>query len=485
MGSMRVSISAVVLICSGWAAAIPAIGQKRVLTLRECIEEGVRINLNLQIEQANYESNLLNVRQTQFSRMPTLNLAGTHGYSFGRSIDPFTNQFINQRIQSNNFSANLNFPIWAGFQVTNSVRRSKAASRVKGYQNAKLKNDLTLNIINSYLAVLTNKLIYKNTQLRLAQSKDQLAILNKQYKAGRIAFAEIDRYNAQILTEEVSLAQTNQNLQNSLITLKYLVLQYPDQEIDIEEAEMTEPDSSILTQTADQIQEQAFSLLPEIKAANEQILAQTYAERVARGALYPTLSFGAQGFTGYSSARKRIRNTQTTGETRVVNLLTAEGIPIPVSVSLFENQGGSQAEDYPFVDQVSDNLSQAVNIQLSIPILNGLRARTNYDLARINARVARLAFDQQKRTTSQEIHSAYQTARTNKTRYYLARRQVEAQKAVYRNAQARFEAGRSTSFETTTEKNNLTLVENDLLRTTIDYLFSIKLLEFYTGQLQP
>lgn len=482
MGAKPLRVISLVLIGLLARASSPAWAQKRVLTLQQAIDEGLQNNLNYKIEQLNYETNLLNIKQAQGARLPTLNLTGTDGYSFGRSLDPSTNQFVNQHINSNNVAANLNFPLFAGFQVWNNVQRFKASARVKTYQNQKLKNDLTLNIINGYLAVVTNRLVYNNTQTRISQSKQQLAIIQKQFDAGRVAHSELDRYNAQILTEQLNLAQSNQTLQGSLVSLKYLVLKDTEEDIDVEIPTNIEPDSTILAMTGRQVQEEALARLPEIKAATEQVVAQTYGERVARGALYPTLSFNAQMYSNYSSARKKVVNVPTTSNT--VDLPTKHGDTLTLPAALFGNfTNSSYTTDYARKDQLRDNISQVVSLQLSIPILNGLRARTTLNNAKVARHVAELTLEQQKRTTSQEIRNAYQTAQTNKIRYDLAKRQVEAQRAVYNNALARFNAGRATSFETTTEQTNLTVAENDLLTITINYLYSIKLLEFYTGRL--
>ncbi|MEL6867812.1 MAG: TolC family protein, partial [Bacteroidota bacterium] len=61
-------------------------------------------------------------------------------------------------------------------------------------------------------------------------------------------------------------------------------------------------------------------------------------------------------------------------------------------------------------------------------------------------------------------------------------RTVEALRLAYDNAQKRFDLGVINTFEYTTSKNNLDQAEVDLIVAKYDYVFRLKIVDFYTGK---
>ena len=124
------------------------------LDLESCIEIALENNLTLkrsQINQALSEATLL---QSQGQRLPSLSSGGSSGYRWGRSINPVTNLFETDRIGNINLSANSNLTLFAGHQITNSIKQAKTDIEVNQLNVKTTENNITLNVINLFINVI-------------------------------------------------------------------------------------------------------------------------------------------------------------------------------------------------------------------------------------------------------------------------------------------------------------------------------------------
>ena len=77
-----------------------SLSAQELLTLKRATE--LVIENNLQIKQAQFTEAISeeNLQQSKLALLPTLNANTGLNFNFGRSIDPLTNQFVNQAITS-------------------------------------------------------------------------------------------------------------------------------------------------------------------------------------------------------------------------------------------------------------------------------------------------------------------------------------------------------------------------------------------------
>src|SRR6187402_3117274 len=133
------------------------IAAQKQWTLEECIGHAMKNNLQIRQAENNLEISDQNLLQSKGATLPSLNGTGTHNYNFGRNIDPFTNQYTNQTVQSNNFGLNSSLVLFNGLQIRNTIQQSKYDYLASSYQLETLKNDISLNISAAYLDILFNK----------------------------------------------------------------------------------------------------------------------------------------------------------------------------------------------------------------------------------------------------------------------------------------------------------------------------------------
>ena len=141
------------------------------------------------------------------------------------------------------------------------------------------------------------------------------------------------------------------------------------------------------------------------------------------------------------------------------------------------------APNIPFGRQVFDvSMSQALGLNLSIPIFRNRQLKTGYERAKLNAETYRLQSEQDNLTLKQDIYSAYTNALNAQQRYLAASKGVQASEKAFDFSQKRYKAGLLSSLELLTNQNNLNRARVDAATAQYEFVFRMKLLEFYKGQ---
>src|SRR5687768_5079021 len=98
---------------------------QKAWTLQECIEYALKNNIQIKQSELSTELSSVNFDQSKAAFFPSINANSNYTYNFGRSVNPYTNVYTNQEVQSMNISASGSLPIFNGFQLMNSLSQSK------------------------------------------------------------------------------------------------------------------------------------------------------------------------------------------------------------------------------------------------------------------------------------------------------------------------------------------------------------------------
>ena len=93
--------------------------------LKECVEYALENNIQIKQSKISLDVTEQDQRASFGNMLPNLNGSASHNYFFGRSIDPTTNSFTSEQVQSNNFSVSTRVTLFDGFQLQNSLKQSK------------------------------------------------------------------------------------------------------------------------------------------------------------------------------------------------------------------------------------------------------------------------------------------------------------------------------------------------------------------------
>jgi outer membrane protein len=155
--------------------------------------------------------------------------------------------------------------------------------------------------------------------------------------------------------------------------------------------------------------------------------------------------------------------------------ITQSGEPV-LAPRTFQQYGRT-----PFPNQINDNIGKTLGINLSVPIFSGFSAHNSVNRARLNLKNSEVYAQQTKNTVYKSIQQAYNDAISSQKKYGATSKSLESYQEAYTYADKKFNAGLSSSLEFLTATNNLTKAKTDQLQAKYDFIFKIKILDFYAG----
>ena len=448
--------------------------QNKVWTLEDCIEYALENNLQVQQNELSQKLAGFDLQQAKYNVLPDVNGFISHAYNFGQTIDPFTNQFANTQVRSNSFSASSTFTIFNGFRNINTIKRNQAQLKSSQFDLEKMKNDISLNIANSFLGILFNQELLKNAESQLKVTQLQIDRIEKQVKAGALPEGALKDINAQFASEELNVVNAENQLNISKLNLAQLLRLES-----FEDFEIVSPNLSSFEGVKELVSPEALYLsaletMPEVKSAEYSLYSAHKNTQIARSGYLPTLSVSGSIGTGYSGANRQVvgfrdpQVIQTADFTR-----SGEDIFTTTATPIFK--------DKPFSEQFSDNENKSIRFSLTIPIFNRFSARLGVKRAIIQEQVSDLNYESAKLTLRQNIESAHNDAASALKRYRAAEKSVAALETSFAYTQERYNVGIINSFDFNNEKNRLINSQSELLQAKYNYIFSTKVLDFYQG----
>jgi outer membrane protein len=431
---------------------------------------------NIQIKQAYLNAELANANlwQAKASTLPTLNGNASHAYNYGRTIDPFTNQFATDLIRSNNFALSSNFNLFSGFQNFNQVRQSQLEFLAARYDAERTANDISLNIATAYLQILFAEelLIIAENQVNITQQ--QVERSKKLVEAGALARGGLLEVEAQLATEDLQLVNARNQLDLSVLTLKQLLDLPPGTPFNIERPVLNMPTGNLLSLSPEVISAHAQTIMPEIRSAELRVRSSQKSLLTARGGASPRLFLSGSLGTGFSGLRQRVVDLQLMGIQTIGQTQGGENVFAPLISPVFER--------IPFNEQINDNFNQSFGFFLTVPIFNGLQTRTTISRAKIARYNAEYHLQLAELQLNRNVQQAYADAVAAFKRHAATERALDALRESFKYAEQRFNVGALNALDYNNAKNRLVSAESDKLQAKYDYIFKLKVLDFYQGK---
>lgn len=352
------------------------------LTLKQAVDSA--LNNNLQIRQSDFQMQAasINLRQAKANLLPNLFGNIGQGINQGRSIDPFTNSYINQQIAFGNYSVSSSVTLFSGFQLLNLIKQNALDFQAGKMDLQQTKDNVMLNVILAYLQI-------ENNEEQLTQSQTQASVTSKQVnrletmnEAGAIAPALLYDLKGQLAEDELTIVTNQNNLNGAKLSLAQLMNVPYQSDLQVEKMSV---DTLALEYGDDPAALYNLSVkeLAIVKAAELRRQSAERSVKVARAYYYPTVSLSGSYNTNYSNAATQdiVLGTVEVPSEDYVNV-SGSKIPVTTKRTNFETK------KINFSDQFNNNYNTSVFLSVQIPILNGFRAKNQVALAKIRLKNA-------------------------------------------------------------------------------------------------
>ncbi|PKR79516.1 hypothetical protein CW751_14715 [Brumimicrobium salinarum] len=418
----------IILICfsSLWSLA------QETWSLEKCIAYADSGNLNLQHKKADLLIAEIQYKQSKLNVLPTLNAGGTHGYNWGQSIDPFTNQFATERVRTNNLYVGSSWSIFSGLQNYYLIQQNNISHQVTEQEIEIQRRNLKIDITAAYMQIVLNHYLIEAAEKQLAYAIESENIAKDRLKGGYATHYEVLSMTSQLIKDSTTLIQAQNNKEYSLLLLKQLLNYQEEIQVEISEIEKLETIPA-------EINKESFSENPEYKLALSRIDLQDFQLKTAKARLLPNLSINSSIGSGYSG------NSKT--------LVGSEFLPKPFEV------------------QMRENFYQSAVLTLNIPIFNNGRVHSEIKIA--EAELTKTMLEQE--IMVQDLRNQLEKLENEITNEQLnskaLQRALQASEEQFKAATEQYNSG-------TINVQNYLELRSDLFKTQADYYTSLITLRF-------
>lgn len=457
--------------------------------LRHIIEHAIQFNISIQ--QADIQARILalQAKQAKNNLYPNISGSSSTGVRFGRSIDPTTNSFSTSQFLYQNFGVN------AGVQLYNAGRlkynREAADLNLKAAlaDVDKAKNDVSFTAATYYLQVLASKEQIAISEVQIAQTQNQFDITRKRVNAGVLPELNLAEMQAQLALDSSNYYSAKGNYEQNLLALRALLNLDTDVLFGIETPPVDQiPLESFAELQPELVYQSALALQPLQKANEFRIKAAQKNILVAKGLMYPTISLGGNLSTNFSNSFKTISGATFLGYSPITGsepIITYNNVNYYVQTPIYKvtqvSRGFGGLWD-GWANQLSNNFGQNVGLSINVPIFNNGQGKTAYRESKLYLKSAELTKLQGDQTLRQNVYTAYTNAVTALQKFNAGKKTVESAQIAYDYANKRYEVGLLSSLDLITNQNKLLSAKMQQLSNQYDYVFKMKLLEFYKGK---
>ena len=442
------------------------------MSLQQCIDQAWNNNLQLRQSLLQVQQSDINLLQSKAQSLPSLNASANHTYNTGRRIDPFTNQFADQRVLSQNFSLSSGVNLFAGLSNWNSIKANSESLKAAKLSAEQIKNDIALQVANAFLTVLLADELLKiaDSQFVLAEKQTERAKLL--LDAGRSAMGDYLQVEANRDNESLNVVSARNNKEAALLTLAQLIQLDQVNGFDVLAPDFSTTEVKLPAFDANQVYTNALQWQPGILSAERNVTSADFLLKAARGQYLPTLSaFGGIG-TGYSELSRKV--TGYTTQSQYLGLLN--GVPVSLDVDV------PQYALTPFNEQLDQNFNRTFGFSLNVPLFNNLRTRSQVNLQKIAVDNARIQSDIQKNQLRRDIQTAWQNAKAAYERLSATTKALSATEKAFEYTTTRYEAGLLNIYDFTAGRNQLVAAQSNQAQARFELILRLKVLDFYLGK---
>jgi outer membrane protein len=437
---------------------------------------------NISVKQADVQARIaaLNLNQSRLTQIPTLGFDGSLGLNAGRTQNPFDFSVSNESNVSGSFSLSSSVTLFNWFRIRNTIAANRLEAEASKTNIDKVKNDISLNVAAAYLQALLNKEQVSASELQVKLTLAQLENTRKLVIAGSVPELNAAELEAQLARDSATLVGAQQTAAVSLLQMQALlnldaaqpfdITSPPVELIPVEPLSELQPESVFQLAVANMPLQRVNQL--RVQAANKNVAA-------TRGAMMPAISAYGRLGTAYNNKLQEVYGRTPYG-----------GVDSSAFVSIANQNykvyapfvGVNNLVRTPsFFSQMDKSFGQSIGLSLAVPIFNQGQLRTQHNRAKLDLRNVELQQELDNQTLKQDIYKAYTDATASFQKYIAGIKSVETSQKAFDFATKRYNIGLLNTIDLLTNQNNLFKAKIDKLTAQYDYVFKLKVLEFYKG----
>lgn len=447
--------------------------------LKKCVEHAMEHNISVRQADLQIRFAELDLKQSKLAQYPGAMLSSNFGFSAGNNQDPTSFSLITTGYLFNNYSLQSSVDLFNWFTKKNNIAANDLNLKATEAGVEKAKNDVALNVAVGYLQILLAREQVSLAMAKIVDTKAQLESTRKQVDAGKLPELNAVNLESLLASDSSGLIGAETMAAQAVLQMKALLNLDAGVPFDIvTPAVSLIPVENLADLEPEAVYNMAVSSMPQQKVDEFNLKSALKNVEVARGSMYPTFSlFGSLGST-FNSRAQEIRSVKPNNSP--FGTVTVSGTPYQVFPLQPFNTFTYGKIDY--IGQLNQNFRQSIGLSVSVPILNDGILRTAWQRSKLRVKQVELTKEQNSFTLKQDIYKAYNDAVAAIQKYNADKKTVEASQKAYDFAIKRYEVSLLSTYDLISTQATLQQAKSQLLYSQYDYVFKMKLLEFYKGQ---
>jgi outer membrane protein len=413
-------------------------------TLTQCISYAIENNINLKEYEILEKLALEDVRQSKRNVLPGVSGSTSAGLSFGRSIDPNTNGYVNTEFFNNTYSLSSSIAVFDGFRIQNHIKYQQFKKEASEYMRINASDDLAFGVMIAFYDVVYYKGMLEIAIEQVEASKLSLKTTEKMVDVGLKAKTDLLEMRANLESEELNKITIENKVEIVTLQLKQLM-----NFVSRDEMELLDDSTLVFNEVVEeprQLFNQYTSWSPYYQSIEANMKATEKGLALSRSQLYPSLWASGSISTGF-----------------------------------YETNVNDIGETIGFRDQFKNNKSQYLGASLSIPIFSRWANRSDIKKAKLEIERVKTNLEDEKQKMFFEMVNNLTELEALYKEYnqYLKRKEVDV--LAFRAAEKKFEQGLMDINDYYLAKNRLANTQSQVLRSRTQWEIKIKVLEFYKG----
>ncbi len=419
------------------------------MNLKECMRYAVEHSTKMRIQQADNRDAQINRRDAILAAFtPSIDAGSSASFSFGRSVDPETNTYIQTTSFANGFNASASMVVFNGFQAVNNLKITKTAQQMGLTKAQQIEDQICLATMEAYCNVLYYTEMQKALKAQVATAESAVRLATRQEELGQKSHADVVQMQSDLAERQYLLTQCRNHLNDALITLKDMMFWPIEEPLKIDGLDVAGGLDIPTTESekVSQMVEFAKTNMPSVLLAEGTMKNARLALKTARWQLLPRLVVGG----GWSS-------------------------------SFFTYPGMVGYVSAPYFDQMKNNGGEYVQLSLSIPIFDRLSSHSNIARRKNAYDRAQADYEQAIQTVEAEVRRAIADRDGSADALRQAATRAELQEEAFELNTKRFEQGLISSIEYQTASGNYLNALAEHLNARLQYFIKCSVVTYYGG----
>lgn len=413
--------------------------------LTRCISFAIENNIGLKQMEIQERLASEDLNQSKRNLLPGMSVSSRAGVSFGRSVDPNTNDIVNNEFFNNSYDVGASLTLFNGFKLLNQIEYQKFRKKASELNRLNAIDDLAFGVMNSYFDVLYYQGMLKIAREQVETSAISLKKIEKQVELGMKSKPDLLEMRANYETEELRRIQVENSLKTAMLQLKQRMNLTDTTTLVLDEEQ--KPTETSGNQNTENLFDSYLQWSPYYQSFHAQLKASRKSLAISRSQLYPSINvYGSVG-TGYYETTK--------------------------------NEAGKTIK---FGTQLDNNLSQYLGGSVNIPIFSRWAVRSDIKKAKLQVEQAQNTLDEEKQKLYFEMANSLNDLEAIEKEYNQYQKQREADQLAFQAAEKKIEQGLVNVVDFYIAKNRLSNSESQVLKSKLQWEIKKKILDFYMGK---